>query len=198
MRNANLLLMSVKNLYADILHIPLLPTSLHINASNPNAQKSEETKKIGMEKILLAIRLQNAHFGNLAPHQKLQKKETYQTHCTLRFVPSISAINDTIAKLCPPSSLHLLWNSLNLMEEIDTRLPNINHELDKPFTIVELNIAINSTKSGSAPGIDQIDNCVISSLPHEYQIHLLKIYNDILTEGTFPEQWNQSLMVLYP
>jgi len=84
------------------------------------------------------------------------------------------------------------------MEEIDTRLPNINLELGKPFTEIELDIAINNTKLGSAPGIDQIDNRVISSLPHEYRSQLLKIYNDILSEGTFPEQWNQSLMVLIP
>jgi len=108
-------------------------------------------------------------------------------------------INNTIDKLCPPSNLHLLWNSLNLMKERDTQLLNINLELDKSFTINELNIAINKMKLGSAPGIDQIDNRVISALPHEYRIHLLNIFNDIFKiKGTFPEQWKQSLIVLIP
>jgi len=45
---------------------------------------------------------------------------------------------------------------------------------------------------------DQIDNRVIFSLLHEYRSFLLRIYNDIFSKGTFPEQWNQFLMVLIP
>jgi len=71
-------------------------------------------------------------------------------------------------------------------------LPNINHDLGKPFTEIELNAAIRSMKLGSAPGIDQIDNHVISTLPDEYRTYLLKIYNDILSKGIIPEQWKQS------
>jgi len=82
------------------------------------------------------------------------------------------------------------------MKERDTQLPNINLELDNPLTPTELNIAINKAKPRSAPGIDQIDNRVISTLPYEYRTCLLKIFNDILTNGSFPEQWKQSLVVL--
>jgi len=53
------------------------------------------------------------------------------------------------------------------MKRRDDRLLNINYELEKPCIEIELNTAIGSMKLGSAPGIDQIDNHVISSLPDE-------------------------------
>jgi len=130
--------------------------------------------------------------------KSFKKRKFVKSSAHLDLHSQSQLINNTIAKLCPPSNLPFLWSSLNLMKEKDTQLPNINLELDCPFTITELNTAINKTKSGTAPGIDQIDNRVISTLPHEYRIQLLKIFNDIFTNGTFPEQWNQSLIVLIP
>jgi len=61
-----------------------------------------------------------------------------------------------------------------------------------------MNIAIKNMKLKSAPGIDQTDYNVISSLPCEYLNLLLKIYNNILFEGSFPNQWKHSLIVLIP
>jgi len=61
----------------------------------------------------------------------------------------------------------------------------------------ELNLAIVNTKHNSAPGLDQIDYTIISSLPPEFHIRiLLQIYNHIFDEGSFPIQWKQSLVVL--
>jgi len=105
---------------------------------------------------------------------------------------------DAIAKLCSPSCLHLVWNSLYLMEERDKQLSYVNRKLKKSFLEVKLNTAIKNTKLRSAPGIDQIDYNVISSLPCEHLNLLLKIYNSILSEGSFPNQWEQSLIVLIP
>jgi len=79
------------------------------------------------------------------------------------------------------------------MEEKDTQLNNINSDFSKPILETELRSAIGNTKLNSAPGIDQIDNRVISSLPDEYLKIILMIYNDILAEGSFPEQWRQWL-----
>jgi len=70
----------------------------------------------------------------------------------------------TTAKLCPPSCLHLLWNFLSSLEEVDKHLPNINSSFEKSFLEVEMDTAIKNVKLKSAPGIDQIDYS-ISSLP---------------------------------
>jgi len=99
----------------------------------------------------------------------------------------------TIAKLCPPSCLHLQWNSLHLLEEADKHQTNINCNLDNPFLESEITV-INNMNLKSAPGIDQIDYSVISSLPREYFKLLLSIYNKILYEGVFPDQWKYLLI----
>jgi len=53
-------------------------------------------------------------------------------------------------------------------------------------------------KLNSAPGLDQIDYNIISSLPNEYIHLLLQIYNNTLFERTFLTQWKQFLVVLIP
>jgi len=57
---------------------------------------------------------------------------------------------------------------------------------------------VSNLKLNSAPGLDQINYNVIFSFPNKYSQLLLQIYNNILSEGTFPSQWKQSLMVLIP
>jgi len=82
------------------------------------------------------------------------------------------------------------------MEDKDEQLDNVNHELGKSFVEIELYSAIKCVKLKSASGIVQIDNHVISSLPSEYLNIILTIYNNILAEDLFPDQWKQSLIVL--
>jgi len=98
--------------------------------------------------------------------RKFNKSYAY-TDLNLQF----QLTQDTINKLCPPSCLHLVWKSLSLMEEKDHKIPNINLDLEKPFNEIQMQVAINSAKLKSAPGIDQIDFNIISSLPNEYQIY---------------------------
>jgi len=74
-------------------------------------------------------------------------------------------IQATIAKLCPPSCLHLQWSSLHLLVEADKHQSNINCNLDNLFLEIEMDAAINNMNLKSAPGIDQIDYSVIFSLP---------------------------------
>jgi len=76
---------------------------------------------------------------------------------------------------------------LRLMEDRDDHLDNLNCELGKTFVEAELYSAIKCVKLNSAPGIDQIDNRVISSLPNEYLNIILTIYNNILVGGSFPD-----------
>jgi len=67
-------------------------------------------------------------------------------------------------------------------------------ELDNPFTLNELNIAVSNMNLKSASSLDQIDYSVIASLPSEYTYLLSQIYNSILAEGSFPSQRKQSLV----
>lgn len=63
-----------------------------------------------------------------------------------------------------------------------------------PFTIKELNEALNSTKD-SAPGPDGILYCMLKYLPNCGKLALLKIYNDIWEGGEFPNDWHEALVI---
>jgi len=86
-------------------------------------------------------------------------------------------------RLCPPSCLHVAWDSLSTLLAEDSHTPHLCNRLDLPFTETELNIAVSNLNSQSAPGLDQLDNKVILSLPIEYQQTLLQIYNNIFSEA---------------
>jgi len=112
--------------------------------------------------------------------------------------PQSHFFQETIAKLCPPSCLHVRWNSLNLLEKENINCCNINKELEIPFSITEMNAAVSCIRLKSAPSLDQIDYNIITSLPCEYTQFLLQLYNNILSEGVFPIQWRQFLVALIP
>ena len=49
-----------------------------------------------------------------------------------------------------------------------------------------------------AVGPDEIHNEFLKQLPDESVKCLLKLYNDIWVNGTFPETWRQSIIVPIP
>jgi len=53
-------------------------------------------------------------------------------------------------------------------------------------------------KLKSAPGLDQVDYNIISSFPENFASLFLQLFNSILSEGVFPPQWMQSLIILIP
>lgn len=46
--------------------------------------------------------------------------------------------------------------------------------------------------------MDQISYDIINQTPSEFQVHLLNIFNQIFSEGSFPDTWKDSLVVLIP
>lgn len=73
----------------------------------------------------------------------------------------------------------------------DNRTPN---ELDAPFTIHELNNGINSSNSGSSPGLHQIQ--MLMNVPKNFRELLLTTPNEIITKNKYPIEWNEVLMIL--
>jgi len=160
----------------------------------------KKQKKLGWQKYC-------AHFNHKTPTSEVwsliksfKRRKLVKPSSTLLSDPGVMShlIKDTIDKLCPPSCKPLACNSLCTMVSKDEQLDNVNYKLEQPFTDTELRSAIKCLNLNSAPGIDQIDNRVISSLPSEYMDIILSIYNYILIEGSFPNQWKQSLVVLIP
>ena len=74
---------------------------------------------------------------------------------------------------------------------------NNSEEYNKPFTLTELVDSI-KTSNHSAVNPDEIYDEFLKQLPVESIKCLLKLYDNIWVNGTFPETWRQSIIVLIP
>ena len=68
---------------------------------------------------------------------------------------------------------------------------------NEPFTINELENSI-SDLSFTAPGPDGILNEILSHLPSDSKILLLKIFNTIWEGHTFPDEWRKAIIIPIP
>ena len=68
------------------------------------------------------------------------------------------------------------------------QLPTV-HQMDAPPTMEELKKAIDSLKSGKAPGPDGIPGEIYRCLNEDHLQHLMKIFHDCWLTGTVPKQW---------
>ncbi|XP_076235116.1 uncharacterized protein LOC143179689 [Calliopsis andreniformis] len=62
-----------------------------------------------------------------------------------------------------------------------------NEFLDQPFDFIEFNIALDSKRSTSAPGIDGIDFVILKNLPVKFKLLLLDIFNQMYAAHEFPQ-----------
>lgn len=69
-------------------------------------------------------------------------------------------------------------------------------ELDRDFTLGELETALARSKPGKAPGPDGINNDFLKNLTANMQRILLTLYNKILAEETLPTEWAISKLFL--
>jgi len=67
-------------------------------------------------------------------------------------------------------------------------------EYNLNFTLEEFEWAISSVK-GTAPGADNIPYAMIQHLPNGAKAILLQFYNKIWAEGSFPHEWNKSIII---
>ena len=64
-----------------------------------------------------------------------------------------------------------------------------NEFLDKPFSLIEFNAALNSCKKSSSPGMDGITYQILAQLPFRYKLILLDILNEVYCTSDFPTAW---------
>ena len=98
-----------------------------------------------------------------------------------------------IHEFCPTtSSYNKPPEKDDVQTEEDTAI-----EVDAPFSMGELNIALQST-SNSNPGLDQISNEMLKFSPHKFKKLLLNTFNDIFSNHCYPSEWNEFLILLIP
>ncbi|KYN15929.1 RNA-directed DNA polymerase from mobile element jockey [Trachymyrmex cornetzi] len=94
---------------------------------------------------------------------------------------------EAISKLCPPSSFCNRSKTLTDMKLEDEKNTNTHAGLDNPLTMSEYRRAKISSRKNSAPG-----------LPMEHETYLLSMFNEIFSQGIFPDSWKTSLVIFIP
>ncbi|KAI5756494.1 hypothetical protein M8J77_025486 [Diaphorina citri] len=82
-------------------------------------------------------------------------------------------------------------------ESIDFSSSN-EEKYNLPFTNWEIETAIKSLRPHSSAGADEIHNQMIKHLPESTVSLLLRLFNQMWTEDTFPEAWKHSILVPIP
>ena len=71
---------------------------------------------------------------------------------------------------------------------------SINKEINKHFTVQEINALIKNLKNNKSCGIDNIINEFIKHCPLEMKLAITKIFNIVLDTGIIPKEWCISLI----
>ncbi|KAG0426577.1 hypothetical protein HPB47_026325 [Ixodes persulcatus] len=72
------------------------------------------------------------------------------------------------------------------------------HTSDAPFTLAELQDAVDHSNMRSAPGPDGVTHTELRSLPTEYKLKILEWMNEVWETGRLPGNWKMSLVIPIP
>ncbi|OXU19229.1 hypothetical protein TSAR_011350, partial [Trichomalopsis sarcophagae] len=110
------------------------------------------------------------------------------------YIANIEKQSNLIPSICPPSCFYPNFPSV-----FTPSLFTLNF-FCKHFTRPELDIAVNQclAKPNSVPGLDKINNLLISHLPDNIIDQLLSIFNGFYLKGIFPPCWSNFLVFFIP
>lgn len=80
---------------------------------------------------------------------------------------------------------------------VNTEACHMQEHLNLPISMKELVTTLDASKN-SSPGPDNIPNILLKNLPQEGKDILLKIYNYIWIEKTFPKVWKAAIVIPIP
>ena len=89
---------------------------------------------------------------------------------------------------------YMSWHDENC-EECASDAVNINDNLNKDFSIREIEIALQELHNGKAEGLDGISNEILKNASVIVVPILCKLFNKILECKTFPDEWGKAIIV---
>lgn len=97
---------------------------------------------------------------------------------------------DYIFNLKTQTKHSTIENELNIrLKEMEKE--KIFNELDFAITFKELTDAIAKLKNNKTPGLDNINNEMLKNTSQTAKTLILKIFNNILISGAYPQKWNK-------
>ncbi|XP_071575663.1 uncharacterized protein [Temnothorax nylanderi] len=143
----------------------------------------KEFKSSSTEENLLKYRRFSREFGAF-------KKSIFFNKPNPPTESRLLAIDRTIENLAPP------WVFDSFEREVTAEASSSIFE--EKFSLQELKTIIMSLKVKSSPGPDLISNRLLQILPESAVNNLLDIFNQIMEDGSFPEQWKFFEVALIP
>ena len=98
-----------------------------------------------------------------------------------------------ISEYCPPSDHTIATQD---PQQNITNEENPNKDLDSPFIMIELNLAIDSANITSSPGLDQVDYKMLNFTPQNFKKILLNTINHYYQNNKSHESWKKFLITL--
>ena len=83
----------------------------------------------------------------------------------------------------------------SLIDETPANVNQTDEFLDAPFTLGELNFALNKLKNNKSPGFDNIINEFLKIDCPLFKNALLSVFNIIFSNGYFPDAWSIGLII---
>jgi len=128
-------------------------------------------------------RLLCSEFSHKTPTAKIwrfirsYKNKSLRAHLSSPDYNSLVESQDLLLqKLCPPSCLHKFFSPLRPLKALDSSDSPFSW-MDNPFSLRELEAAIDFSKKKSFLGLDRIDYAILRALLLDFR----KIFLDILT-----------------
>ena len=146
-------------------------------------------------------------------HRDNQIDELVKTRHPLNFWTNLKSLSNQV-KSSPDSTVPMrkLYNhfqqlhsepNVNLLEKQEVIMKELIHKktilsqlnsLDKPFSEEEVKQSIKMLKNKKAAGLDRIRNEMLKCGARYLTTSLTKLFNFILTKGTYPDSWSTGLI----
>ncbi|XP_070389271.1 uncharacterized protein [Dermacentor albipictus] len=170
-----------------------------------NAQLSSRIAALRAEIVAHGTSLEHSRWSALCDglDSALHSRSTWSLFKS--FLGTKPALAPTLAKALTqgtPSEVFDKLTSLYLPPPLTPSYPaysgDPNPDLDRPFTLRELEAALAANASRSAPGEDTITYTTLRNLPDHSMEFLLQTFNNAWDSGCLPSAWTSSLISMIP
>ncbi len=84
--------------------------------------------------------------------------------------------------------------TINKLDNLERSIKGNQNPLDFPITMRELEDKLRVLEPKKACGVDSILNEMLKHTDQRFKLAMLKLFNDVLCVGFFPEIWNKGLI----